>query len=151
MVRIFPSHSFTHFCLYHSECEGMEMFWPDQWCSIETLSKKTSQLLYHAELFKLVQQPRSYDNSYWWGGGGGWHVFEDSWSHCVPQQRKRVVAKFNPHHPTLHHHSKHTILKISSPQPPQRLTALLSTSLHPSAGLKKTLKPTGPTAKGIEK
>lgn len=53
--------------------------------------KETSQLLYLPELFKWVQQPSSYDNSSW--GvlglvGGGLHFFEDSWSHCVPQQRK---------------------------------------------------------------
>ncbi|TNM87417.1 hypothetical protein fugu_005638 [Takifugu bimaculatus] len=32
----------------------------------------------------------------------GSSFFEESWSHCVPQQSKRAMAKFDPHQTKLH-------------------------------------------------
>lgn len=137
--------AFPHPSLF-SECEGMEMFWPDQWCSIETLSKKTSQLLYHLELFKWVQQPSSYDNSSWGG-----HFFEDSWSHCVPQQRKSHGRIQPPPAHIAPRRTNHTISKISSPQPPQSCDSLFVHLSPPLCRPEKETKTHGPTAREIEK
>lgn len=81
------------------------MFWPDQWCSIETLPNKTSQLLYHPELFKLVERPSSYDNSSWGVGGD---ISLRIHGPIVFHNRKRAMAKFNPHYLTLQHAARTT-------------------------------------------
>lgn len=113
--------------------------------------RKTSQLLYHLEKFKWVQQPSSYDNSIWRRGWRG-HFFEDSWSHCIPQRRERAMAKFNPHRLTLRRAAPSTRpQKYACRSLGGAATALLSSPLHPSAGQKKDTKAHGPTARGIEK
>lgn len=120
------------------------MFRPDQWCSVETLSKKTSQLLYHLELFKWVQQPSSYDNSSW-GGGVGWGGGDISLRIHGPivfLNREKEPwpnsGQIRPPPPYISLcRTKHTISKICSPQPAQSCD---SPSVHLSPPLRRPEK-----------
>lgn len=123
------------------------MFGPGQWCSVETWSKKTSQLLYHLELFKWVQQLSSYDNSSLGVGGVGGISLRIHGPIVFLNREKELWPNSVQIQPPAPHVAlcctKHMVML----EPPV-VTAPLSTSCHPSAGLKKYIKPTGRLPEG---
>lgn len=116
------------------------MFGPGQWCSVETWSKKTSQLLYHLELFKWVQQLSSYDNGSLGVGGGGRISLRIHGPIVFLNRGKELWPNSVQIQPPTPHVAlcctKHMVML----EPPQNSDGA---SLHPSAGLKKDIKPTG--------